>query len=303
MTITLCCCALLLMLALARALPGSAAEPAAGIQPDLKDHPYGPNPRHVLDLYKAPSTSPTPLVVFIHGGGFLKGDKTVVHKKLELARLLQAGISCASINYRFSSEAICPASMQDGARAVQYLRGKAGEWNLDPERFACSGGSAGAGISMWIGFRDDQADPRSADPVARASTRLACVAVFEGQCSYDPRWIKDHLPEDSYLNGALPKLFGIRPDEILNPPAEKARLMEESAALNLVSASAPPTYLVYSRSLEDPKGDIHHPNHGKHLKAKMDRLGVECVLVTEDNRARMETLADFLIRQLKGTQG
>jgi acetyl esterase/lipase len=59
--------------------------------------------------------------------------------------------------------------MHDGARAVQYLRSRAKEWNLDPARVAATGGSAGAGISLWLAFHADLADPKSKDPVARQS--------------------------------------------------------------------------------------------------------------------------------------
>ncbi len=58
-----------------------------------------------------------------------------------------------------------PAPQHDGARAIQFLRSKAGEWNLDPKRFAAFGGSAGTGISLWTGLHDDLADPKSSDPV------------------------------------------------------------------------------------------------------------------------------------------
>jgi len=62
--------------------------------------------------------------------------------------------------------------MHDGARAVQFLRSKAREWNLNPKAFAASGGSAGTGMSLWIGFHDDMADAASSDLVKRQSTRL-----------------------------------------------------------------------------------------------------------------------------------
>ena len=90
---------------------------------------------------------------------------------------LDSGISVAAINYRYSTQAIAPAPFQDGARAVQFLRSKAKDWNLDPQRFAATGGSAGAGISLWLGFHNDLADPKSEDPVLRQSTRLACMVV------------------------------------------------------------------------------------------------------------------------------
>ncbi|MBM3855390.1 MAG: alpha/beta hydrolase, partial [Verrucomicrobia bacterium] len=132
--------------------------------PDLAEISYGPHPRHVLDLWKAPSPGPAPLVVFIHGGGFRGGSKEALSAVL-LKGLLARGISVMAINYRLSPEVVFPAHYRDSARAIQFARSRAREWNLDPQRIGATGGSAGAGTSLWLGFHDDLADPRSPDPV------------------------------------------------------------------------------------------------------------------------------------------
>src|SRR5262245_51313939 len=64
-------------------------------KPDVADAKYGPHERNVLDLWKAKSETPTPLVVFIHGGGFRAGDKSQVSPAL-VNSCLKAGISVAS---------------------------------------------------------------------------------------------------------------------------------------------------------------------------------------------------------------
>jgi acetyl esterase/lipase len=91
------------------------------------------------------------------GGGFLEGNKSVPPQLLK--ECLESGISVAAITYRFSNQAIAPASFQDGARAIQFPRFKAKEWDIDSKRIAATGGSAGAGISLWLGFDDDMAEP------------------------------------------------------------------------------------------------------------------------------------------------
>ncbi|MGH9657630.1 MAG: alpha/beta hydrolase, partial [Bryobacteraceae bacterium] len=132
----------------------ACALPAQKRAPDVAATSYGPHERNVLDLWKADSPRPSPLVVFIHGGGFRAGSKENLAAPF-LNLCLEAGISVAAINYRYSSQAPYPGPMQDGVRAVQYLRHRAKEWNLDAKRFGATGGSAGAGISLWIGFHDD----------------------------------------------------------------------------------------------------------------------------------------------------
>src|SRR5436305_5451452 len=99
--------------------------------------------------------------------------------------------------------------MHASARAIQFLRSKAGEWNIDPKRIACTGGSAGAGISLWLAFHDDLADPQSADPVARQSTRLSCAMPTNMQCTYDPREIEKIVPGDAYNVAPLKQLHGL----------------------------------------------------------------------------------------------
>jgi acetyl esterase/lipase len=61
---------------------------------------------------------------------------------------LDAGISVAAINHRYSTQAIAPAPFKDSARAVEFLRSQGKDWNIDPKRFAATGGSAGALISL-----------------------------------------------------------------------------------------------------------------------------------------------------------
>ncbi|MCX7011337.1 MAG: alpha/beta hydrolase [Candidatus Sumerlaeota bacterium] len=104
-------------------------------QPNLRDVAYGPHERNDLDLWKAKSDRPTPLAVFFHPGAFMVGDKTWIPKPF-LETCLEKGISVATANYRFSKQAPFPAQLEDGARAIQFLRLHAAEWNLDPKAVA-----------------------------------------------------------------------------------------------------------------------------------------------------------------------
>ena len=88
----------------------------------------------------------------------------------------------AAVNYRLISQAMeqkieppVKASLRDAARALQTIRSKAREWNLDPRRIGAMGVSAGACTSLWLALHNDLADPKSSDPIARESTRLTCA--------------------------------------------------------------------------------------------------------------------------------
>jgi acetyl esterase len=274
---------------------------------DVKDAKYGPHERNVIDLWKAKSDKPTPLVVYIHGGGFRAGDKSSLDPGL-LAQCLDAGISVAAINYRFSQHAPYPAPMLDGARAVQFVRSKAKDWNIDKTRVAATGGSAGAGISLWLAFKDDLADPKSDDPVARESTRLSCAAVLGAQSSYDPRWIKEKIGGKAHEHPALAPFYGLKADELDTPKAHK--LYEQASPINFVSKDDPPVFLFYN----EPKGalpadakpgeGIHHPNFGVALKEKLDPLKVECVLRHSDDYKGKpadlrKEMMEFFVKHLK----
>ncbi|HLQ46656.1 MAG TPA: alpha/beta hydrolase, partial [Planctomycetaceae bacterium] len=110
---------------------------ADAIKPTQADVKYGNYERNVLDFYQAKSEQPTPLVIYIHGGGFVGGNKNVAPAAVK--GFHDAGISLAAIHYRFvdGKDVIFPIPQHDGARAVQFLRSKAKEWNIDPKRVAC----------------------------------------------------------------------------------------------------------------------------------------------------------------------
>lgn len=136
--------------------------------------------RNVLDFWAAASDAPTPLVVWFHGGGFTGGDKkSIVDKENVVGGLLAKGVSFASCNYPFKKDADYVEILGHCQRAIQFLRSKAKEWNLDPRRIGVAGASAGALISEWIGYRADLADPAAADPVARLSSAVAAVAGIQ----------------------------------------------------------------------------------------------------------------------------
>src|SRR4029078_9282139 len=168
-----------------------------------------------------PSDKPTPVLVFIHGGGFVAGNKNQ-GTAASITSCTWAGISFASINYRYTTQAPYPAPMLDGARAIQFLRSKAADWNIDPKRIAAYGGSAGAGISMWVAFHDDLAKSDSTDPIERQSTRLAFSGALGGQSSSTPLKTREWLGGRGWEHPAFLPFFGVKSrDEFGKPEVRK----------------------------------------------------------------------------------
>jgi acetyl esterase/lipase len=276
--------------------------------PDHADVRYGPHERNVLDLWLAEAEEPTPLVIYYHGGGFRGGDKSTLQPPV-LQGLLEAGISVAAANYRLTDVAPFPAQMHDGARALQFLRLHADEYGLDPERVAATGGSAGSGISQWLAFHDDLADPGNDDEVLQQSTRLTCAAVMAAQSTYDPR-VHLEMFETDQVDPAMVPFYGMDgPEDVSNP--EFFPLFEEASPINHVTDDDPPLFLFYPQANEElppnPPGPvyIHHPKFGFLMQEALEEAGVECVLrlsedySPEDGRgAPMEDMVEFLVERL-----
>lgn len=287
---------------------------ADSLKPTYADVRYGPHERNVFDLYLTKSTRQAPLVLYIHGGGFRGGDKRSLNAS-EARSYLDAGFSIAAINYRLTNTAPAPAAYLDCARALQFLRHNAGKWNINPQLVASTGGSAGAGTSMWLAFHDDLADPDSKDPVARQSTRLTCIAVRNGQSSYDPRFAeKIGLPRPNFERHPffLP-FYDINADEIDSPRAYKR--YDQAAPITYLSKDDPPALLYYTYpnekvTKETPLGLIvHHPKFGIALKERCDSLGIECIvqyperkggrLIRHGENTAPITAVDFISRQFR----
>jgi acetyl esterase/lipase len=293
----------------------TAAKPPPGPEPTLANVAYGSHPKQVLDFWKAESSKPTPVLFFIHGGGWMGGNRMSGLVGL-LPVMLKAGISVVSVEYRFIPEAtadnVVPpvkGPLRDAARALQFVRSKAAEWNIDKARIGASGGSAGACSSLWLAFHDDLADPKSSDPVARESTRLWCAAVSGAQTTLDPQQMKEWTPNSRYGGHAFgftgdkeKKLSAF--DEFLAGHEKILPWIAEYSPYALVTADDPPVYLTYNTPPalgQDQKDPTHTSNFGVKLQEKCKSVGVECELVYPGAPdVKHKTVQDYLIGKLKG---
>lgn len=301
--------------ATAAAKPKKAAPKSA---PTVADLAYGPDsPRQVLDFWKAESEGPAPVVVMIHGGGWMAGDKDG-YGEAAIRPFLDAGISVARINYRLIKQAMkqkveppVKACLYDAARALQTIRSKAKEWNIDPKRIGATGGSAGACTSLWLALHDDLAKPGSSDPVERESSRLTCAAVVGAQTSLDPAQLREWIPNAIYAGHA----FGFaadgrkRPEEFELLLKNRERVLpwiKEYSPIEWVSRDDPPIYLDYPRQDKPPaKGQVekdptHSAMYGVALAEKLEEVGVEAVLAYPGHEdTKYGSVEKFLVEKLK----
>ncbi len=247
---------------------------------------YGEHPRNNFDIWLADTEKPTPLVIYIHGGGFVGGDKSKYFDSPDLVRFLDAGVSVAVINYRFMTEAPygIMASFNDSKRCLQYIRHNAQKYNIDKTRIACSGGSAGAGTALWLAFSDDMVDPENEDPVLRESTRLTCAGAFATQSTYDVfQWeetIGVPMAATREQLISIAAAFGIRYEDRMDlyGMTEKRKELDFLAKMD---KNDPPIFVYNKHRAGVPKkqDDLnHHPIHAKVIKEKADEVGHESIV-------------------------
>ena len=307
-------------LLLTGALLLSLAVPQARAQDKKKEPPkqpdktaanekYGTHERQVIDFWKAKSDKPTPLMLYIHGGGWQGGDKSGLAGTV-IQQYLDAGISVAAINYRYVKQAVemkveppVKAPLEDAARALQYIRSKATEWNIDKKKIGATGGSAGACSSLWLAFHDDMADPKSEDKVARESTRLYCAAVNGAQVTLDPKPLREWMPNYGYGAHA----FGLANFQDLYDKRENVlKWIKEYSPMEHVTKDDPPIYLEYPNPKNTPKvGEKQaDPTHsvvmGIKLGEKLKEVGVEVILVyPEQPNEKYKNSHAYLLDRLK----
>ena len=208
-----------------QAAPMPIAEPEAWpeITPAITDLAYAEKlPAEKLDLYlPAKGSTPAPLVIWIHGGGFRVGDKRSMPRRTfgpppkpagpngpyqiqvpNVAALVAKGYAVVSLNYRLGTsfvDAALPA-IQDAKAAVRFLRANAGKYYLDPNRFAVWGNSAGGYMAAMLGVTGDQStvfdDPKLGN-AGISSAVQACVVWYGAEDRLPPE-----LQPTTYLASA-----------------------------------------------------------------------------------------------------
>ena len=289
-------------------------------EPEYKPAPthanvaYGSHPKQVIHFWKADSAKPAPLLFFVHGGGWQGGNRSSGLYPALLNEMLSKGISVVSVEYRFVAEATADGvvppvkgPLHDAARALQFVRSKAVELNIDKQRIAASGGSAGACTSLWLAFHDDLADVHSPDPIARESTRLLCAAVNGAQTSLDPAQMKEWIPNSRYGAHA----FGITADsvkkntsfdEFLSKRESILPRIAEYSPYALVSRDDPAIYLFYGTAPalgQEEKDPTHSANFGVGLQERCKAVGVPCELVHPSSQNVVHAkISDYLVAKL-----
>ena len=163
----------------------TALRDTSWIERQYKDLRYAPESvAQCLDLYLPNDGAPPyPVIVAIHGGGFVFGDKQEDQLNAPVAAVAE-GFAVAAINYRMRDEAVFPAAVRDAKAAVRYLRGHAARFGLDADRFAAWGNSAGGYFAVMLGVTADSSEFDDPDGAELVSARVQAVVDWFGPVDF-----------------------------------------------------------------------------------------------------------------------
>ena len=258
--------------------------------PTLENLKYGPHPRQGLDVWlpAARAAKPTPVLVNIHGGAWVDGDRMGGVDKL-LAACRRHGAALVTISYRMVADAndagVQPpvkACLDDAVAAVAFVQAHAKEWNVDPTRVGLTGGSAGACSSLYASFQGDNA------------LGVRGILVNSPQTSLDPKEMREWIPNIRYGSHAFGVAYGnfdawLARREACLPQIE--RYSPAALARRCTPARAP--LVLYSCGPLPPKGELpKDPPHAAMFCVKFQEIcearGIAC------RRGTLDELLDAL---------
>ena len=251
-------------------------------------------PKHLLDIYlPANAKGKLPLVILIHGGGWLSNDKyaDMGYMKKTVSEIISSGFALASIDYRFSTQAVFPAQMLDCNRAISFLYDNADKYGFDKNRFAVIGFSAGGHLASLVGLSKNNNISAFFMPGTSKSFSFKAVVDFYGPAELIMfPGAGDAKSPEALLIGAAPL---DRPD-----------LAKTASPVTYVDKDDPPFLIIHGE-----KDELVSPNQSRLLSSWLKLSGVpkELIIVKEaphfgvmfDSDEIRNKVVSFLRMQLK----
>lgn len=214
------------------------------------------------------SDRPLPVIVYIHGGAWLAGDRAAGHG--QLAAIVASGEYVgASVGYRLTREAIWPAQIHDCKAAIRWIRANAGKHGIDPGKIGVVGDSAGGHLVAMLGTSSGVEDLEgSLGPHAGVSSAVQCVVDRFGPS--DLAAMKDYPSQMEHDAASSPEglLIGGR-------VSEKKEVAAAASPITYVSPGDPPFLILHGS-----KDMIVPFNQSERLAAALKKAKVECCFIT-----------------------
>lgn len=143
--------------------------------------------KHLLDIYiPANAKANIPLVIWVHGGAWMLNDKyaDMSYMKKTIAAILNNGFALASIDYRYSTEAVFPAQVQDCNQALEFLYQNASKYGYNKNKIALIGFSAGGHLASLLALSHNNHIPSFYAPTTKKSFKISAVVDFYGPADF-----------------------------------------------------------------------------------------------------------------------
>jgi acetyl esterase/lipase len=196
---------------------------------------------------------PFPVIVFIHGGGWRGGDKSMFRDGL--FSVAQQGCAAVTVQYRFAPKHTFPAQLDDVRDAARFVRERAREWKIDPDRVATIGGSAGAHLALMLATTGDE------DEAGKTPTAVKAAVSIAG-----PVDLTKHFPDASRF---------MLEDFLGQEHKADRKTQEEASPLFHLNAGDAPVLLIHGT-----KDELVPYDQATAFKEACEKAGVEVELFT-----------------------
>ena len=265
----------------ARLIPNRSANPDPGTPGGIRAPLPSTAPPGTIDLrvdlYRMPSPRPTPVVIQLHGGGWIRGDRPSSFGTFRA--LLAAGMSVVAVQYRNAKDAPAPAAIEDVRCAMSWVKANAAKYNFDLNRVILYGASAGGHLALMGAYAPSAFNP----PGCTDQPKVAAVLDFYGNTnlvdalgqhgSSDSvhQWLAVDRPLPSETAPAATATEPVRraPTRWPAPNERLLALAKELSPMTYIRPGLPPTFIVNGD--HDPSVD---PSQDAQLKKALDATGI-----------------------------
>lgn len=225
--------------------------------------------KHLLDIYIPQNVrNNMPVIVWIHGGAWMMNDKyaDMGYMKNTIKGFIDSGYALASIDYRFSTDAVFPAQIQDCNQALEYLYQHAEKYKLDKSRMAVVGFSAGGHLASLMALSANNAIKKFYPGETATHFKLKCVLDYYGPSDF----LALISSSDTSVNNArspVTVLLGAS-------PAERPDLAKRASPVTYVDKNDPPFLIVHGEQDESVP-----QTQSRLLSARLTAAGVKNRLI------------------------
>ena len=219
----------------------------------------------LMDIYLPAAAGPgAPAAIYVHGGRWIRGDKTEGSGANEIPDLVRRGFVVASINYRLGPRYPFPAQIEDVKCAVRYLRANAAAYRLNPQRIGIWGSSAGGHLAALAGLADARAGFEGTGGYANASSRVGAVVDLFGPA-----------------NLAAPDFFGSQRQvmrRVFGAQSAADPALARASPITYASPDDPPFLIIHGE-----RDDEVPPSQSRELYDRLRAAGVPVTLLLVKN--------------------